>query len=214
VTDCEEVRLELGGYVLAGLEPHEHAAVEAHLAGCVTCRAEADDLTALPELLATLRSPTARAPADLEQRVLERPARFRWRALVVVAAAVALAALGGAAVATIVVRPPPPDAVLTLRSSEAPGVMGVADLRQASNGVRVDLDLTGVRPPDEGYYHAWLHRGDRQVSAGTFVGAADATAKVQLLCGGQLLDYDRLTVTWHGFDTGEEVVAVEAAMSP
>jgi hypothetical protein len=36
---------------------------------------------------------------------------------------------------------------------------------------------------------------------------------VQLLCGGSLGDYDRLTITWHGFDEPEEVVALEARVT-
>ena len=42
-----ELRERLGAYVLEALDDDERAEVEAHLAGCPECRAEADDLRPL-----------------------------------------------------------------------------------------------------------------------------------------------------------------------
>jgi hypothetical protein len=213
VTTCGQMRSELGGYVLGGLTPDEHRAVDAHLLVCEPCRSEAEELAVVPGLLATLRATPRRAPADLRQRVLGRPARRRGRvAPALAAAAIVLAALSGATVARVVDRPPPPDAVLSFSGAEPAGIVGEADLRQLPTGVQVDLELAGMQPPEEGYYHAWLLRGERRVSAGTFVGTADGTAAVQLLCGGELADYDRLNVTWHPFGEPDEVVALDAAI--
>jgi anti-sigma factor RsiW len=210
VISCPDIRRELGGYVLGGLEAEEQAAVEAHTASCDRCRADLDELARTVELLATLpRPPARRAPEDLKQRVLGR-SRHRRSAPLLVAAAMTLALLAGIGMANLLHRPPPADAEVTLREVAPVGIVGEAALRQVTNGVRVDLDLAGVRSPDEGYYHVWLQRGDRRVSAGTFIGAADASAKLQLLCGGQLDDYDRLSVTWHAFDERDEVVALDA----
>jgi hypothetical protein len=216
MTSCERYRTELGGYVLDGLEPEEHDAVEAHLAECARCRDELDELVDLPELLAEAWTAPQRAPADLRSRVLDRVGRVRRRRRVPAwaAAVIALvAALAGGGVVAVLDQSPPADTVLTLRGEGPVGLVGEAALTQVDAGVQVDLDLVGVRTADQGYYHAWLHRGDIRVSAGTFVGPPNGEVEVQLLCGGLLVDYERLTVTWHPFDGPAEVVAVEAAFA-
>ncbi len=213
MTGCEQRRPELGAYVLGGLEPVEHDAVEAHLAGCVRCTDEMGELAELPALLRLAEEAPQRAPADLRQRVLNDDRQPRRRVSLVLAAALtALGVLVGAGAAVVVGAPPPADVTLQVRGDAPVGIVGEAALWQVDAGVRVDLDLTGVRSSDEGYYHAWLHRGDLRVSAGTFVGPPDGTVQVQLLCGGRLEDYDQLTVTWHPFGEDEPSVAVAAAL--
>lgn len=210
---CDDVRLELGGYVLGGLEPHERRAVEQHVASCGRCRTELAELAEMPALLATVGDASERAPADLKPRVLARLRRNRWRDAALVAASIVIAAFSGAGLATLADRPPAPDAEVVLASAVPADAAGDADLRQLPTGVRVDLDLTGLHAADEGYYHVWLHRGDYRVSAGTFVAATDRSARVQLLCGGSLEDYEQLSVTWHGADQADEVVALEAGLA-
>jgi hypothetical protein len=213
---CDELRLELGGYVLGGLAPAEAAEVEAHLATCDRCRIEVAELREVPEYLGQAWELPPRAPADLRARVLDAvgPSIRRRRVPALIAAALALAAavVGGVTV-SFVDRPPPADAVVALQGPEPVGIVGEAALTQVPAGVQVDLELTGVKDADEGYYHAWLHRGDLRVSAGTFVGPEDGQVDVSLLCGGRLEAYDRLTVTWHPFEGPDEVVAVEATFA-
>lgn len=212
MSDCERVRPDLGGFVLGGLEPEEFDEVEDHLAACAACRDEVAQLVELPALLDAAAHDPARAPADLRQRVLRR-ARPRRRGLVLVAAASLLLGLTlGAVGITLVQAPPPADLALTITGAEQ-AVVGEAALRQIDAGVRVDLELAGMRPSDEGYYHAWLHRGERRVSAGTFVVPPDGAASIQLLCGGRLEDYERLTVTWHPRGEDEQL-AVHAPFEP
>lgn len=212
---CDRFRAELGGYVLEGLEPEEEKAVDSHLEDCERCRAEVEDLSGLPGLLAEAWTAPQRAPTDLRARVLgrfgTRPRRIRRIPALVAAALVVVAALAGGAVVAVLDRPPPPDTVLTLHQDPSGGPFGDAALTQVDAGVRIDLELAGVQAVGEGYYHAWLHRGDARVSAGTFVGTTDDEVSVQLLCGGLLEDYERLTVTWHPFDGSGEVIAVDAA---
>jgi hypothetical protein len=210
---CEQIRTELGGYVLGGLEADELDAVEVHTSTCPRCRAELDELEETSQLLAVLSPPARPAPADLRERVLRGHRRSRLPRTLLIAAAITLAGLVGAGLASLLDRPPPPETVLTLRGLEPVGVNGQAELRQLPNGVQIDLDLADLHPAGQGYYHGWLHRGDRRVSAGTFVGTDQRQAQVQLLCGGQLEDYDRLTVTWHPFGEDAEMVALEAEVS-
>jgi hypothetical protein len=213
VSSCEQIRTELGGYVLGGLEADELESVETHTSDCRRCRDELDELAETSRLLALLPPEARPAPADLKQRVLRRRRRARTPRTLLIAAAITLAALAGAGTALLVDRPPPPETVLTLQGLEPAGVSGQAGLRQLPNGVQIDLDLAELHPAGEGYYHGWLHRGDRRVSAGTFVATEDRQAQVQLLCGGQLADYDRLTITWHPFGQDTETIALDAEVT-
>lgn len=213
MTDCAAIRPDLGGYVLGGLEPHEVAVVETHLAGCAACRAELDDLAPLPPLLALAAPASPPAPDDLRPRVLRTAGRRRQVPALVAAALIVLAALTGGLVGALGTGVPDADMVVALGPSDGRGVSGDAELVQTDAGVRLDLALSGVQPASDGYYHAWMERDGRRVSAGTFVGPPDGQVHAQLLCGGQLEDYDRVTVTWHGFDGGDEVVAAEAALA-
>lgn len=215
MTHDDRIRMELGGYVLGGLDHDEVAAVEAHLARCEACREELAELAPLPDLLALAATDQPRAPADLRHRVLDRPGRRGRRSAValLVAAAAAIGVLAGAGASIVLDRPPPPDAVVALRSPGPATVAGAAELEQVDAGVVVDLELTGVRPAEEGYYHAWLEADGWRASAGTFVGPPDGAVRAQLLCGGRLEDYHRLTVTWHGADGGDEVVAAQADLT-
>ena len=67
----EHVDELLALYALGGLEPDELAIVTAHLAGCATCRAEAERMLSLVATVATVAPPRAPDPR-LRARVLSR----------------------------------------------------------------------------------------------------------------------------------------------
>lgn len=213
MTDCDAIRLELAGYVLGGLEPDEVTIVETHLTRCTACRTELDDLAPLPPLIALAAPGSPPAPDDLRPRVLRTAGRRRQIPALVAAALILLAGLAGGLIATLSVGAPDADVVVALGPADAPGVSGDAGLIQTDAGVQLDLALDGVRPATDGYYHAWMERDGRRVSAGTFVGTADGQVRARLLCGGRLEDYDRVTITWHGFDRDDEVVAAQAPLA-
>jgi len=48
---CQEIRLELGVYVLGAIEAADRGAVDAHLARCAACRDQLAELAGLPVLL-------------------------------------------------------------------------------------------------------------------------------------------------------------------
>lgn len=215
MNDCGQIRPGLGGYVLDGLTPEERDAVEEHLTGCARCREQVAELSPLPELLAAAWSAPPPAPDDLRRRVLARfegARRGRRVPVWLAAASMVLAAVIGGGIVAVADRPPPPDVVLALHPEAPVGIVGEAALTQVPAGVEVRLDLVGVRDAEYGYYHAWLHRGERRVSAGTFVGTAEGEVAVQLLCGGALDAYERLTVTWQPAGTGDEVLAIDAEL--
>ncbi|WP_230883449.1 zf-HC2 domain-containing protein [Planomonospora sp. ID82291] len=100
--NCDEARMSLGVYALGALEPEEHAAVRAHLAGCGECRAEAEELAGVAGFLGRVSQEdvvqVASPPRAVLDRLLDARTRRRrrtTRALLAVAASVVLAGVGG-----------------------------------------------------------------------------------------------------------------------
>ncbi|MEX2503457.1 MAG: zf-HC2 domain-containing protein [Egicoccus sp.] len=209
---CEQRLGDLGAYVLGGLEPDEAADLERHLDTCVGCRAELAGLAPLPGLLDLAAQAPPPVPADLRPRTLGGMPRQRRLALPAAAALALVTALGAGAIVTLGGDSTPHAVALALPAADDRPVQGEAALHQVASGVRIDLELTGLQPADQGYYHAWLTRDGRRVSAGTFVGDPDGAALAQLQCGGDLDAYDELLVTWHGRDWDDEVVAVQRSL--
>ncbi|MEV5548478.1 anti-sigma factor [Streptomyces sp. NPDC052309] len=106
----DDPHLDVGAYVLHALPADEEAAFENHLAGCTSCRLEAEQLSGAAVRLGA--SETSAPPADLRRRVLDRIGTVRqdrpgpvasrrrrerrlWPALA--ASLAAAAALGGVA---------------------------------------------------------------------------------------------------------------------
>ncbi|MGN9795992.1 anti-sigma factor [Streptomyces sp. OZ13] len=71
----DDPHLPIGAYALHALPLAEEAAFENHLAGCASCRREADELTPTAALLAAAES--LAPPADLRRRVLAEIASVR-----------------------------------------------------------------------------------------------------------------------------------------
>ncbi|MEU9834960.1 zf-HC2 domain-containing protein [Streptosporangium sp. NPDC048047] len=104
---CDEVRMSLGVYALGVLEPEERVLVEAHLAECAACRAEAEELGGVATLLGRVAEedvaqavspPRAVLDRLLSERLHDERARKRRtsRALLAVAASIVVAGIGGA----------------------------------------------------------------------------------------------------------------------
>lgn len=104
---CEQIRNELAAYSEGFLKPPEAAKVAQHLSICEACRAEADRLTGVWELLAD--DEPVEVPPDLARRTLERardegrsglsrvprfPTWYRWAALALASAAAVLIIFG------------------------------------------------------------------------------------------------------------------------
>src|SRR5207237_2827303 len=73
---CREWRERLGAYVLGQLSDDELAATRAHIEGCAACRAEAESLAPLAELLSIADPAQLGAapapPAKLADRIATR----------------------------------------------------------------------------------------------------------------------------------------------
>lgn len=71
---CREWRTSLGAYALGQLSERERTALEAHLDGCPECRAEAESLRAVAQLMpladpARIVEPAPQPPAQLRERI-------------------------------------------------------------------------------------------------------------------------------------------------
>lgn len=204
-SSCDTVRLELGAYVLEGLDPAEVATVEAHLATCPSCSAEVEDLAELPDLLALADDTPPDIPPDLRDRTVARATRHpdtrqqhRRTAALVAAAAALVGALIGAGGVLVVDRDPPPDEVLAV--SDEP-VEGRIALRDTPSGMDVELNAAGLPTLEEGYYQVWLEwPSGHQVSAGTFVPDSRGRVDATLRTGGWRDDYHALEIRAHDRD--------------
>src|SRR3954453_15920324 len=168
---------DAGAYVLGALEPAEQAAFEGHLASCVTCRDEVEQLRlavdALPRSVEPFAAPpslkrslmeTVRSDVKPERRPLlerlgflggRRPQLARGAALLLVLGVVLGTQLGGGSsgghrvVAGVVDRSRIPDATATVT------------LPEDGTGP-AQLHVTGMPAPKPGQvYEIWLKRGDQ-----------------------------------------------------
>jgi anti-sigma-K factor RskA len=197
---------DLAGYVLGALDPDEAEAFERHLAGCDACRAEVEELRGLPGLL-DQAAPAVEVPPGLRERTfaaVERAAAARRRPplrLAAVAAALVVALVGGAVVSQL---GGDRGQVVELALAAAPGHAGraTATLRQAGDGVQVDMEVSGLAPNQGGsVYECWfvgpgdtLERPNR-VSAGTFRVGADGRAELRLHSAADLRRFPVMGVT-------------------
>lgn len=194
---CAEWRDDVAAWALAQITPDREAALDAHLATCAACRAEADELLAVAAValsfdaapLAGDEPVAAPAPPELGDRIVtrvraERRARSARRAVI--------AGVGAAAAAAVLVT------VVAVSGSSGPGrrlegehfafvtvpVGAVVDAVVAPDGQgsQVQLVASGLDP--ETTYALWLTPPggtypDR-VAAGTFRPDVDGNVDVIL----------------------------------
>lgn len=199
--------MHLGGYALGGLEPQEAGPVREHLGACRSCAAEADDLAALPGLLALLEDAPPEPPPAVRTRVLEgarrrRPARRRVVGLV---AGLLVAVVGGLAVLALpgsdrdgAVPAEQAEMTTALQAGEGSDAGGELTLTPSGSGLLVEVEATRLEPlPPRGVYEAWLRKPGREepVSIGRFQRSQDGTAAVTFTASGGPDDYDGFWIT-------------------
>lgn len=207
---CAEWRDDLAAWVVAQISPAREALLDAHLAGCRNCRAEADDLLGVAAVAlvadpdASTQHPAERgepAPPLLADRIVarvrsERHARFLRRC--------AIAAVGSAAAAAVLVvalAVVPEADPARLRGEEfafrrvpsgASAEVVVADDDGASV---VELVATGLDPRTT--YALWLTPPGggypERVAAGTFRPDEDGQVDVRLRSA---IDSDKVGRVW------------------
>lgn len=217
----QDPHADLGGYVLGRLEPEEHERFQRHVVSCPTCRAELEELSALPGLLEQAAEPFE-VPGGLEARTLaavEReaaPARDARRARLLrigagasVAAAVAVALVLGIQIGRSQTRGVGSPILRgnlemreVLRNGADPTRTASAEVRDVGLERIVYLRTNDLRPLPRGeYYEVWfVGPGDRRgrpnrVSAGTFRTDRRGDARVVLAVAIDPADYTVITIS-------------------
>lgn len=155
---CREWRERLGAYVLGHLTEDERAATSAHIEGCAACRAEAESLAPLAELLpiadpAQLTTAPA-PPAELADRIAARIARERrvkrgrQRRRLAIGLSGATAAAAAATVLLAIVLSSPGTGASAQRvsfGSLPDGVAIGATLQPRPFGTEIRMNVHGIR---------------------------------------------------------------------
>jgi anti-sigma-K factor RskA len=227
---CAEVHINLGAFVMGGLEAEEDAEIRRHLASCSSCRDELQEIERINQALEAA-PPLADPPGYLKDKILsrvreessssnrankEQPSSKGLRfALPVVAAGalIAMIALGvffglqtEAPVATVQLDPTP-ELRQELRA-EGEEYWGVAELHpQPSGSQLVELKLNNLEAPGpQSFYELWFSSGEEYVSAGAFTTSGLGETKVWLTAPPEARNYRTLLIT-------RESVAVTPAPS-
>jgi hypothetical protein len=214
---CAEVHINLGAFVLGGLEPEENAEIRGHLASCSGCRNELQELEKINRALESA-PPPADPPGYLKDEILshvrgeKRPssnkelsssANLRHALPVVAAGAlVAVVALGvffgfqTELPAATVQLDPTPELREELRA-EGEEYWGVAELHpQPSGSQLVELKLNNLEDPGpHSFYEMWFSSGEKYVSAGAFTTSGLGETKVWLTAPPEAWDYRTLLIT-------------------
>jgi anti-sigma-K factor RskA len=202
--------VDVAGYALGALNPHERARFEAHLESCAACRDELAELREAAGLLA-LAPPAATPPPDLEARALaavrraavegaadgrpqpaaapRRPQRRAWT-LRLGLAALAVAAVAGAFVLGARVLDDGPGGTREISAVlRAPvgGATAAVEVTKTGIGRVVELssDDLPILPKGE-LYEVWFVGPDdrpgapQRISAGTFHPDEDGRTRVTL----------------------------------
>jgi anti-sigma-K factor RskA len=200
---------DLAGYVLGALDPGETAAFEQHLAGCDACRAEVQELQGLPALMEQAAPPVAVPPglrertfAAVEQAAAGSRRRGPLLRLAAVAAAVVIALVGGVVVSQFGGGGRGEVVELVLAASAGQPGRATAEIRQAEDGVVIDMEVTGLAANQaDSVYECWfVGAGDtleqpNRVSAGTFRVGADGRASLRLHSAADLKRFPVMGVT-------------------
>ena len=177
---CREWRERLGAYVLGHLTEDERVATSAHIEGCAACRAEAESLAPLAELLpiadpAQLTTAPA-PPAELADRIAARIARERkvkrrrQRRRLVIGLSGATAAAAAATLLIAIVLSSPGSGASAQRvsfGSLPDGVAIGATLQPRPFGTEIRMNVHGIRSGT--LCRVFLRRSDgTRMPAGSF----------------------------------------------
>jgi anti-sigma factor RsiW len=159
-TDCREVQMLLGVYVLGAIDRTERPLVDEHLRDCVRCRDELAGLAPLPAMLGRVSLEEAERiaegghdePAELSPDVLnsllrqvsKRRGRL-WRGAVAVAAAAIIAAGTGTAIVVATNHPGQAAAHQVAATNPVTHVTAVVDYGPTNSGSWAGVRVSGIK---------------------------------------------------------------------
>jgi anti-sigma factor RsiW len=197
VTRCDDTRLDLGAYVLDGLDASSSVEVEAHLDRCADCREEFDDLRRMPDLLDLARVQVPVVPSRVRDRVIAAAARRQARRRLgwVAAAMIVVAGVVGGVIGWNLAPGDEVQVAMPLETVEPFDAAGRAVFAVERGVVTVRLELEGLESlPAPGVYEAWVSTPDRTVvSIGQLDVAVDGSVAVDL---SSPLPMDQLRYVW------------------
>jgi hypothetical protein len=227
MTGCEDMRTDLGAYVLGALDGAEAAAIRRHLADCPECAAERDELSALPGLLSLAGGADAAVneplSAAFEERLLDAYARehasvtrrrhlgrlHRWlrpRWLAVGATTAVAAAAVAAFVFVVGGGEDERTYGVEFRNVAATTATARANLDSSDAGTTVDLWVRGLPQDDHAVYEVLCDAQMWTASAGTFRPSADGRAHVVLTTALRKGEYDSIRIVRNGRGPGGKYV--------
>ncbi|MFW6010201.1 MAG: anti-sigma factor family protein [Actinomycetota bacterium] len=198
---CEEIRPDLAGYALGGLDDAEVAAVEEHTADCAVCARELADLRDSAALLAVAgRQAPPPVPEHVREQVLASAVRShrRRRTVLAVAAAIVVVAVAlGAGVLGYLDRGQPTDVAVPLESVEPYEASGEVAFREDGGTLTVQIDVDGLEPLDDpAVYEAWLYTEEGSVvSLERVEGVDDGVAELEATIDGPMERFKRFWIT-------------------
>jgi hypothetical protein len=216
VTGCDDMRTELGAYVLGALDVDEAAAMRRHLQECPECAAERDALAPLPGLLSLAGGAEAAVSEPLspafEERLLDAYAREhsamprrrmgrlrRWlrpRWLAVGATTAVAAAAAAVGIFVIGGGESGGNYNVAFRNVGAPGASAQARLESSDSGTTVHLLVKGL--PKDAVYEVMCDAPMWTASAGTFRTSPDGRAYVVLTTAMRRGEYDAIRIVKRG----------------
>jgi anti-sigma factor RsiW len=228
VSGCEQIRPDLGGYVLRALEPAEDAAVREHLRACADCAAEHAELARLPALLTLAdRLEDARAkapPRAVEERLLDTVARERagpparrswpWRRRPT-GALVAGAAVAAVAAALVLANGGQDRAGggdsrggydVRLSAAGASPASGRAQLQSVAGGTALHLWVRDLPGDPSAVYEVLCESSDWTASAGSFRVDSRGRAYVVLSTAARRGEYDAIRIVRRDRGSSTEVL--------
>jgi len=204
-TSCAGRRGQLAMAALGALDEAERAEVEAHLAGCATCRATLDELRDTTGALdtwaeGTLAAPPTAVPARLTEVVLtglraddelERRRR-RHRIVAGVGAAAAAVVVAVVVLASGVGRPSTPTRTVALGGT--PGVTASAVLEARTWGTSLTVTERGLAPGLT-YTVSMSNPAGRWWTAGSYRAGGTGPVVVTMGCAASYGSIDEIRVT-------------------
>lgn len=202
--DHQQLREQLGTYVLGQLDPAGRDEVQDHLSGCPSCRAEVADLApvvAALDRLGPVPVDEGEVAVDPQSQLGELDARRQSRARgarvrralgsVLVAATVAAAFGLGTWYAGPRTDPPVVEVPMTL---DQPGLTADAGLVRHTWGTELKLEATGLAA-GQSYAVTFLTEDGGRVSAGTFLGTGTRPVRCSVNAAIAVDDARRVEVT-------------------